>query len=75
MHTQEPYQQPIFSDPSLVENPEPRCPVVLLLDTSGSMQGSPINELNLGVQVFKDSLMADSLALGMSQSLLNLRSE
>jgi len=28
------------------DNPEPRCPVVLLLDTSGSMQGAAINELN-----------------------------
>jgi uncharacterized protein with von Willebrand factor type A (vWA) domain len=28
------------------ENPEPRCPCVLLLDTSGSMQGTPINALN-----------------------------
>ncbi len=24
------------------ENPEPRCPCVLLLDTSGSMQGAAI---------------------------------
>ena len=28
------------------ENPEPRCPCVLLLDTSGSMQGAPIEALN-----------------------------
>jgi len=63
MAIQEPYQQPTFSDPSLVENPEARCPVVLLLDTSGSMEGAPINELNLGLQVFKDSLMADTLAM------------
>lgn len=37
-------------------NPEPRCPCVLLLDTSGSMNGSPISELNKGLQVFKDEL-------------------
>ena len=33
--------------PEFVENPEPRCPVILLCDTSGSMSGEPINALNL----------------------------
>lgn len=33
-------------------NPAPRCPVVLLLDTSGSMCGAPINELNAGLRQF-----------------------
>jgi uncharacterized protein with von Willebrand factor type A (vWA) domain len=33
--------------PEFVENPENRCPVILLLDTSGSMSGQPIQELNL----------------------------
>ncbi|MBS9389319.1 MAG: hypothetical protein HEQ33_10645 [Dolichospermum sp. WA123] len=32
--------------PEFVENPENRCPVILLLDTSGSMSGQPIQELN-----------------------------
>jgi uncharacterized protein YegL len=44
------------------DNPEPRCPCVLLLDTSGSMGGDPITELNAGLQTFKDELVADSLA-------------
>ncbi len=44
------------------ENPEPRCPCVLLLDTSGSMTGDPINELNAGLLTYKDELAADSLA-------------
>jgi Mg-chelatase subunit ChlD len=44
------------------ENPEPRCPCVLLLDTSGSMQGDPIKALNQGLQAFKDDLMRDPLA-------------
>jgi hypothetical protein len=34
-------------------NPEPRCACVLLLDTSGSMLGDPINALNEGLKVFK----------------------
>jgi uncharacterized protein YegL len=43
-------------------NPEPRCPCVLLLDTSGSMSGPRINALNQGICVFKESLSADPLA-------------
>lgn len=44
------------------ENPEPRCPCVLLLDTSGSMNGAPINALNAGLQTFKDELNRDEIA-------------
>jgi uncharacterized protein YegL len=55
-------EQSPFGDAVFAENPENRCPVLLLLDNSGSMQGSPIQELNLGLQVFRDELFADSLA-------------
>jgi uncharacterized protein YegL len=44
------------------ENPEPRCACVLLLDTSGSMQGEAINALNQGLLTFKQGLMKDPLA-------------
>ena len=44
-------------------NPEPRCPCVLLLDISSSMSGSPIEELNAGLQVFKQNLCADDLTM------------
>src|SRR5579872_711475 len=44
------------------ENPEPRCPCVLLLDTSGSMQGAPIAALNEGIRTFKRDLEQDLLA-------------
>ena len=44
------------------ENPEPRCPCVLLLDTSGSMNGPAIDALNAGVKSFKEELVKDSLA-------------
>ncbi|OCQ92471.1 hypothetical protein BCD67_07405 [Oscillatoriales cyanobacterium USR001] len=44
------------------ENPEPRCPCVLLLDTSGSMQGAPLDALNEGLQTFRDDLTKDELA-------------
>jgi uncharacterized protein YegL len=44
------------------QNPEPRRPVVLLLDTSGSMAGKAIDELNAGLQEFERVLKTDSLA-------------
>ncbi len=56
------YDQQPFSDITLIENPEQRCAVVLLLDNSGSMGGAPIDQLNSGIQVFRDELFADTLA-------------
>ncbi len=44
------------------ENPEPRCPCVLLLDTSASMTGTPIQALNDGLETFRDNLITDDLA-------------
>ncbi len=52
-----------FEEAGFAENPEPRCPVVLLLDTSASMIGAPIQELNAGLAVLKDDLVSDSLAV------------
>src|SRR6185503_16620488 len=54
-------QQP-FDPAPFAENPEPRCPCLLLLDTSGSMSGNPIAQLNEGLRIFHDELRADSLA-------------
>jgi uncharacterized protein YegL len=44
------------------DNPEARCPVALLLDTSGSMQGRPIQELNEALRLFSQDLKRDPLA-------------
>ncbi len=55
-------QQP-FAAAEFAENPEPRCPCVLLLDTSGSMQGEAIEELNRGLQMFRQELFSDSLSM------------
>jgi uncharacterized protein YegL len=52
-----------FDHPDLVANPEPRCACLLLLDTSGSMHGRPIAELNAGLVTLKDELMADAMAV------------
>ena len=48
--------------PEFIENPENRCPVILLLDTSRSMSGPPIEELNRGLMAFKDDLLRDTQA-------------
>lgn len=56
------FEQQPFGDPEFAENPEQRCPVVLLLDVSGSMSGRPIEELNAGLVQFRDDLIQDSLA-------------
>jgi len=48
--------------PEFAENPEVRCPLVLLLDTSASMDGAPIRELNEGLRTLAHDLKNDSLA-------------
>lgn len=47
----------------LVENPTPRVPICLCLDASGSMAGTPMDELNLGVKMFYDALKEDEIAM------------
>lgn len=56
-------EQIAFGTTEFADNPEPRCPCLLLLDVSGSMQGQPIAELNSGLTTFKDELAADALAM------------
>lgn len=46
----------------LIDNPTTRVPVVLCLDTSGSMMGTKIAELNSGVKQFFDSVLDDEIA-------------
>lgn len=43
----------------LIENPTPRVPVTLCLDTSGSMLGDKIRELVEGVNLFYDAIDED----------------
>lgn len=56
------FEQVAFGGAEFAENPEPRCPCLLLLDTSGSMTGRPIEELNAGLTTFRDELNSDALA-------------
>lgn len=57
------FEQIHFGTDNFADNPEPRCPCLLLLDTSYSMQGKPIEELNNGLIAYKDELSTDSLAM------------
>ena len=56
------FEQQPFADAEFAENPEQRCPCLLLLDVSGSMSGRPIAELNEGLAQFRDELNQDALA-------------
>jgi Mg-chelatase subunit ChlD len=44
--TDQVFEQQPFGDATFAENPENRCPVVLVLDTSGSMSGKRISQLS-----------------------------
>ncbi len=48
--------------PEFVDNPENRCPVMLVLDGSASMRGEAIAELNAGVRAFQQQIMMDETA-------------
>lgn len=50
------------SNKDLIDNPSVRCPVALVLDTSGSMDGAPIQQLNEGIQLFLNEVKRDDLA-------------
>ena len=57
-----PFEQIPFGTDNFADNPEPRCPCILLLDTSGSMAGMPVQQLNEGVLTFREELLQDPLA-------------
>ena len=46
----------------LINNPTTRVPVVLCLDTSASMRGEKIDELNAGVKQFFNAVLSDDIA-------------
>lgn len=56
-------EQISFETNDFASNPEPRCPCVLLLDVSGSMNGRPLDVLNAGLTTFREELSADALAM------------
>ena len=52
----------LFEDVEFIENPEPRCPCVLVLDTSSAMAGKAIQSLNEALIHFRQELLGDDLA-------------
>jgi len=54
--------QGTFGAPNVAAPNEPHLACVLLLDTSGSMYGQPINDLNKALQDFKDKVSMDEMA-------------
>ncbi len=52
----------LFAAVEFADNPEPRCPCVLVLDISGSMAGASIDQLNLALKHFVQEVSLDSLA-------------
>lgn len=42
-------------------NKDQKCPVVFLLDTSGSMDGAPIDELNAALSKVKEDILCDPI--------------
>ncbi len=48
--------------PEFPDNPDPSCPCILLLDTSGSMNGAPLQALNQGLKTFQTDIQQDDLA-------------
>ena len=51
-----------YSAFEFAKNTEQRCPCVLVLDCSGSMQGRCIDEINSAIVRFSDDLRSDDLA-------------
>lgn len=52
-----------MTEQDFITNREQRTPCMLVLDTSGSMDGQPIQELNRGLKVFEDEIKKDEMAV------------
>jgi uncharacterized protein YegL len=56
------FEQQPFGDAEFLDNPQARCPCILLLDVSASMSGAPIDQLNEGLRHLQEEIQSDSLA-------------
>ena len=55
--------QDLMSSVQFADNPEPRCPVALIVDISGSMQGQRIQAVNGALEQFRVEISRDTLAM------------
>ena len=51
-----------LGDVEFAENPEPRCPVLIIADCSGSMAGRPISAMNQGVDDLYQAIIDDEIS-------------
>ena len=51
-----------LGDLEFADNPEPRCPVLIIADCSGSMGGRPIAAMNQGVDDLYQAIIEDEIA-------------
>ena len=51
-----------LEDLEFADNPEPRCPVLIIADCSGSMSGRPIDAMNQGVDDLYQAIIDDEIA-------------
>ena len=51
----------------LIENPEPRLACMVVIDTSGSMTGEPIAEVNQGIRRLNQEIASDELTLSRAE--------
>ena len=51
----------------LIENPEPRLACMVVIDTSGSMSGEPIREVNEGIRRLNREIAEDELTLSRAE--------
>ncbi|WP_174733510.1 vWA domain-containing protein [Mesobacillus harenae] len=57
----------MISKQELELNPSSRVPICLVLDTSYSMNGEPIKELNNGVKLFMEAIRRDDIACASAE--------
>ena len=55
--------QSLVDSVQFADNPEPRCPVAVIVDTSGSMQGRGIEAVNSSLEQFRVEITRDTLAM------------
>ena len=57
-----PLSEDELEEMEFADNPEPRCPVLIIADCSGSMSGRPIDAMNQGVDDLYQAIADDEIA-------------